>query len=207
MRSTCAIALATCAAILFSPSRAVAQEATETTATAAESLTPIADAIDAAAVAASQDPPQRPVAITYSEGYETRAKIHKYASIATLPLFATEFALGQSLYNDAQSASSGKRTVHAAVGAGLIGLFGVNGVTGIWNLWESRAAPGHTRRLVHGILMLASEAGFVAAAASAPGHGRNLVNFDANKATHRNIALVSMGIGTSGYLFMLFSGH
>src|SRR3954468_7647355 len=43
---------------------------------------------------------QRPKAIEYSDAYETRAKIHKYASYATLPLFATEVALGQSIYND-----------------------------------------------------------------------------------------------------------
>jgi hypothetical protein len=174
------------------------------------SLTPIADAavVEAARLVPEQDAGSaRPVAIQYSDAYLTRAKIHKYASFATLPLLATEFYLGQSLYNDPNSLTSGQRTAHAVIGASLVGLFAANSVTGVWNLVESRDAPGHTKRLVHGILMLAAEGGFIAAAASAPGHGRNdLVNFDANKATHRNIAVVSIGLGTAGYLMMLFGG-
>src|SRR5262249_7691907 len=43
--------------------------------------------------------PTHPPATTYTTGYEVRLKIHKYASWATIPLFATELALGQSLYN------------------------------------------------------------------------------------------------------------
>jgi hypothetical protein len=175
-----------------------------------DSSTPISDAgaAEAARLLPDQDTSSaRPVAIQYSDAYLTRAKIHKYASFATLPLLATEFYLGQSLYNDPQSLTSGQRTAHAVIGASLVGLFAANSVTGVWNLVESRQAPGHTRRLVHGILMLAAEGGFVAAAASAPGHSRNdLVNFDANKATHRNIAVVSIGLGTAGYLMMLFGG-
>jgi hypothetical protein len=98
------------------------------------------------------------------------------------------------------------RGVHGAVGAGLIGLFGVNSVTGLWNLLESNQAPGHTKRLVHGIMMLAAEGGLVASAASAPGHSRNqLVAIDSNKATHRDIAFVSIGVGTAGYLLMLLT--
>ena len=80
-------------------------------------------------------------------------------------------------------------------------------MTGVWNLVDSRQAPGHTKRMVHGLMMLAAEGGLIASAVSAPGHGRNdLVNFDANKATHRNIAFVSLGVGTAGYLLMLFTG-
>jgi hypothetical protein len=50
-------------------------------------------------------PAVHPGAITYSDGYLLRAKIHKYASFATLPLFATEVALGQSIYNDPANAA------------------------------------------------------------------------------------------------------
>jgi hypothetical protein len=40
----------------------------------------------------------------------------------------------------------------------------------------------------------------------APGHSRNdLVIVDANKSTHRNIAVVSIGVGTAGYLLMLLT--
>jgi hypothetical protein len=115
--------------------------------------------------------------------------------------------LGEKLYNDPNSLTSNLRGVHGAVGAGLIGFFGVQSVTGVWNLVESRHAPGHTKRLVHGLLMLAAEGGMVAAAATAPGHNRNdLINFDANRSTHRTVAVVSIGVGTAGYLLMLFTG-
>jgi len=172
------------------------------------SATPIADAVAAEAAKLAADPQDaRPVAIDYSDAHQTRAKIHKYTSCAALPLMATEFALGEKLYNDPNSINSSSRGVHGAVGAGLIGVFGVQSVTGVWNLVESNQAPGRAKRLVHGILMLAAEGGFVAAAVTAPGHGRNeLINFDANKSTHRNIAIVSIGVGTAGYLMMLLTG-
>jgi hypothetical protein len=175
------------------------------------SLTPIADAIaaNAAVLASEAQDTARPVAIEYSDAHLTRGKIHKYASFATLPLFAAEFALGQSLYNDPQSLSSSKRGIHGAVGAGLIGLFAANSVTGLWNLVdEDGKTPGHTRRLVHGLIMFAAEGGLIASATSAPGHGRGeLVNFDTNKATHRNIAIASISVGTAGYLLMLLGGR
>lgn len=223
MRRIGVLKAAICAAVIICPGLAVAQDVSidvdvvdandavaEPGPQASASLTPIADSIAAAAseLATEAQDASRPVAIQYSDGHYTRAKIHKYASFATLPLFITEYALGQSLYNDPQSLSSSKRGVHGAVGAGLIGLFAVNSVTGVWNLMDSREAPGHTKRMVHGIMMLVAEGGLIASAASAPGHGRgDLINFDANKATHRNIAVFSIGVGTAGYLFMLFAGH
>src|SRR5215831_13154428 len=104
--------------------------------------------------------PVHAVAIQHGDAYETRAKIHKYASYATLPLFAGEIALGQSLFNS--SSESGKG-LHAAVGAGIIGLFGLNTVTGAWNMFGEgwREQDGRTFRLVHGLLMMAADAGFV----------------------------------------------
>jgi hypothetical protein len=172
------------------------------------SATPIADFLAREAWAIDPDPQgARPVAIEYSDAHGTRAKIHKYASWATLPLLGTELVLGQKLFNDPNSLTSNLRGVHGAVGAGLIAFFGVQSVTGLWNLVESNQAPGHTKRLVHGILMLAAEGGMVAAAASAPGNSRNdLINFDTRAATHRDIAYVSIGVGTGGYLMMLLTG-
>src|SRR5262245_25546612 len=95
-------------------------------------------------VPAPQQPAAHPVATTYSDAYEVRLKIHKYASYATLPLFATELALGESLYSNPDGGA--KKGIHGAVGAGIIGVFGVNAVTGIWNLWESRHDE-HGRKL------------------------------------------------------------
>lgn len=155
--------------------------------------------------------PVHPGAITYSDGYQLRAKIHKYASFATLPLFATELALGQSLYNDPANAES-KKGAHIAVGTGIIGLFGVNAVTGVWNMVEDRHnSKGHTLRLVHGLLMLTANAGFVATAATGPHRegGRRFATVppsESDKALHRDLAVGSMAIGTVGYTIMLF-GH
>ena len=196
-------------ALASSTARALAQDVVEIDGPLlVTSATPIADAIEAEGAKLAADPQgARPVAITYTEAHETRAKIHKYSSWATLPLMATEYALGESLYNDPNVLTSKQKGVHGAVGAALIGVFGVQSVTGVWNLVESKQAPGHTKRMVHGLLMLAAEGGFVASALTAPSTSRSgLPNYDANKATHRNIAIVSMGVGTAGYLLMLFTG-
>ena len=151
----------------------------------------------------SQQPASHPVATTYSNGYEVRLKVHKYASFATLPLFATEFALGQSLYNNPDT--GGRKAAHAALGTGLVGLFGVNTVTGVWNLWESRHDEnGRKLRILHSVLMLAADGGFVAASATGPNSRKPTFNSD--KVTHRDIAVASIGVGTVGYLIMLFRG-
>ena len=156
---------------------------------------------------AAQDQDARPKAVELSEGYETRAKIHKVASYATLPLLATEAYLGTQLYNDPQGRLSSYKTPHIIVGTAITGLFAVNTVTGVWNLVEGWKQPEHrTIRLTHGILMLASDVGFVAAYGTGPG-GRNLTTLDTQKNTHRTVVFTTMGIATVGYLLMLFGNH
>lgn len=153
-----------------------------------------------------QSPAPRVAAFEYSDAYKTRAKIHKYASFATLPLFAAEFALGQSLYN---TPTDSKKSAHIIIGSGIIGLYGVQGVTGLMNLLEAKKdsnPDGKKRRLTHAILMLASGAGFAITPMVAPGH-RDQLEFDSGSAsTHRAVAFTSIGIGTAGYLLMLFGG-
>ena len=208
MRRFVLITAALCLGLVCSTGRALAQDIIEVDAPlVAASATPLADAIALEGARLAADPQgARPVAIEYSEAHETRAKIHKYSSWATLPLMATEFALGESLYNDPNVLTSSQKGVHGAVGAALIGFFGVQSVTGMWHLMESKDAPGGKKRMVHGLLMLAAEGGFVASALTAPSTSRSgLPNFVANKATHRNIAIVSMGVGTAGYLLMLLT--
>jgi hypothetical protein len=142
-------------------------------------------------------PPQ--VALEYSDGYRLRAKIHKVASFATLPLFATEGVLGQSLYSDPSSA---KKDAHLAVAAGLGALFSVNTVTGVWNLVEARKDPVHrSRRLAHGLLMLGADAGFLATAALGPDDDEG-----GTRSAHRAMAFTSIGMATAGYVIMLFGG-
>jgi hypothetical protein len=156
--------------------------------------------------------PLHAAAIEHSNGYQTRAKIHKYSSFATLPLFAVEVALGQSLYNNTPGASvGGNGTAHAFIGAGIVGLFGLNTVTGAWNLfgegWSDKV--GRTRRLVHGLLMMAADVGILATTASGPNsHSpRQALTFETSKVTHRNLAIASISVGTAGYLLMLLGNH
>jgi hypothetical protein len=155
--------------------------------------------------------PLHAAAVEHSDAYQTRAKIHKYSSVATLPLFAVEIALGQSLYNTTPGSMGGaNRAAHAFVGAGIVGLFGLNTVTGAWNLfgegWSDK--EGRTRRLVHGLLMMAADVGFLATTASAPNGGpRGALTFDTSRVTHRNLAIASISVATSSYLLMLLGNH
>jgi hypothetical protein len=185
MRITAQLAIVMALTItLTAPAAAQAQEPPE--------LSQVAPGSQAGAA-----PPQ--VAFEYSDGYRLRAKIHKVASFATLPLFATEGVLGQSLYANPTDA---KKDAHLAVAAGLGALFGVNTATGVWNLVEARKDPTHRgRRLAHGLLMLGADAGFVATAALGPDDD------DAgSRGTHRAVAFTSIGMATAGYLIMLFGG-
>ena len=147
--------------------------------------------------------PRRPVPFEYSDGYKTRAKIHKIASIATLPLFAANYYLGQQLYDNPGDES--KKGLHGGIAATTAVLFGFNSVTGVWNLLEARKDPNHrTKRTIHGILMLAADAGFLATAAMAPNSEGPYTDYTNQKSTHRTVALTSMAVATVGYLMMLF---
>jgi hypothetical protein len=177
-----------------------------TTASAAPSVLPLRIASDTAAAAAQQanNQPVHAAAVTHSDAYLMRAKIHRLASWATLPLFASQLALGAAIYD---GDSGWKKGAHGVVGAGIVGLFGLNTATGVWNLFgESWNDSGRGMRLVHGLLMMAADAGFVATSMSTPSEHRGL-NFVADRDTHRNLAITSIGLGTAGYLIMLIGNH
>ena len=149
-------------------------------------------------------PAARPRAFEYSRGYDTRRKIHVYASLAMVPLFVTEGILGQKLYNG--GFTDGERTAHQWVAGGIGALFAVNTVTGVWNLWDSRHdEDGRTRRYLHSFLMLAADAGFVWTGATAPGEHERLGDptLDSQRRKHRTIALTSMGVSLASYAMML----
>jgi hypothetical protein len=122
----------------------------------------------------------------------------------------TELFLGQSLYSNP---TESKKTAHLAVATGIGVLFGVNGVTGVWNLMEARKDPnGHTKRTIHGILMLAASGGFLATAATGPhsdlgehdgGGTGDGGGSSGNRSLHRGIAFTSIGLATASYLIML----
>jgi hypothetical protein len=154
------------------------------------------------AAAAPQAAAPRPVAFEYSDAYNTRRKIHLYASYATLPLFVTEAILGQKLYDGSYSEST--KSAHGAVAVGTAILFGLNSVTGAWNLWEGRKDPTpHAKRTLHGILMLAADAGFVATGMLAP-DDEHEAGEGGDRSTHRAVAYTSMDVATASYLIMLF---
>ena len=150
-----------------------------------------------AAVADTDSVRRRPRAIEYSDAYATRLTIHRIGSYAMLPLFASEWVLGDRLMQ--QNHADWVKPAHVVVATGLGALFTVNTVTGVWNLVESRNDPaGRTRRLLHSALMIAADAGFVYTGTTAS---------DANESPddrtrHKNAALVSMGISTVGTAMM-----
>ena len=93
------------------------------------------------------------------------------------------------------------RPSHAAVAGGVGTLFALNTVTGAWNLWDARHDPdGRTKRTVHSLLMLASDAGFVATGVL----GARAHNRFASRTPHRNVALASMSVATAGTVMMWF---
>jgi len=151
--------------------------------------------------------PARPQAIEYTDAYYTRAKIHKIASWATLPLLGTEAILGQNVYNNPPGQQSSSRTAHIVVGTAITSFFAAQTVTGVWNMVDSWKDPNHQKlRRAHSFMMLGASAGFVAAYATGPGE-HNLVTFNQDKRTHRTIVFTSMGVATASYLLMLFGNR
>jgi hypothetical protein len=152
------------------------------------------------ALPAAQDtePRKRKHAVQYSDQYYTRLQIHRVGSWLELPVFGTEYWLGQKLINDSPLSSWVKPT-HTTVAAMLGGLFVVNTATGLANLVESRGSTDD-RALVwtHSALMLAADAGFIATAAVAGGAHHSVQGED----RHRNVALVSIGVATVGTVLM-----
>lgn len=140
---------------------------------------------------------QRPMAFEYSDAYNTRRKIHMIASYATIPLFVGQYWAGAKLWDDADNSTA--KSAHGALTIGIASLFAVNTVTGVWNWLEARKDPnGRTRRLVHGLMMLGADMGFVATGALAP-EGDD----DAKRTTHRTVAITSMGVAAASYVYML----
>lgn len=170
---------------------------------------PIVAPVVAPALLLPADTPvvRRPLAIEYSDWYYTRLTIHRIGSYTMLPLFAAEYSLGQNLINDA-SPPTWIRPTHALVAGGIGVLFGINTITGVWNLWDARKDPtSRTRRYVHSALMIASDVGFAAAGATAPGHNHNFGDFNSYQQRvnlHRGIAIGSFAASTVGAVMMWF---
>lgn len=138
--------------------------------------------------------------IEYSDWYGRRLTIHRWASYATLPLFAFQYAAGDQLYRKSVDAPEWAKRWHGPAATGVAVLFGVNTVTGVWNLWDARKDPeGRKWRTAHAILMLAADAGFTATGMVAERAERS----PSARRQHRTIALSSMAVATVSYLMML----
>lgn len=139
---------------------------------------------------------RRRKSIEVSEWYERRLRIHRYGAYAMIPLFAFQAAAGNELYNKGSGAEGWARNGHRAGATALATVFGVNTVTGLWNLWDSRAVEqGRTRRAIHTLLMLASDAGFAYAGIKLSEDAEE--SADARR-KHRNLAYTSMGVAITG---------
>jgi len=146
-------------------------------------------------------------AFVYSEGYQTRDKIHHVSSYTMLPLFVAQAYLGQHMFNNPSSITPAMQTAHRAMGWGIGGLFAVNTVTGLWNLAEARKDPnGLGRRMIHATLMLVADAGFAATAFTRPSTSTSdaLAVYQDKKNQHMALAYASVSVATVGYLIMLF---
>jgi hypothetical protein len=141
--------------------------------------------------------------IEYSDAYFTRLKIHKWASVLTLPLFAAQYAVGQKLIQG--NGSDRLKGVHGLLAGSLAGLFAVNTVTGGLNAIEAWKDPeGRNRRTLHTVLMLVADAGFVITGATAQeNESEGGVRTRGNNTTHRAVALASMGTALVGITVML----
>ena len=104
---------------------------------------------------------RRAKAVEVGDWYERRLRIHRYGSYTIYPLFALQTIAGNQLYGDSRNGPMWAKNSMRYGATALAGVFTSNTVTGLWNLWDSRSVPqGRTRRTVHALLMLASDAGF-----------------------------------------------
>ena len=145
--------------------------------------------------------------VDLSDGYYTRLDIHRYASYATLPLFAIEAIAGQKLLEEGSGAPLWAEKVHKPAAYLVAGIFTVNVVTGLMNYGEAKKVKqGRKRRNLHTILMLASTAGFIYSGTKAPSTSDVDDRIAAGKrggwTQHKAAAWASMGVATVGYLMM-----
>jgi hypothetical protein len=137
--------------------------------------------------------------VELSDAYYVRLETHRWGSYAELPLFATEYWLGDKLMARGTPVANWVKPTHVGVAMGLGGLFGLNTITGAWNLVEGWSQFGDNRKAIvaHTVLMLAADAGFAAAGMIADDDGNTN-----NQRLHRNVALGSMGVATIGTAMM-----
>lgn len=139
----------------------------------------------------------------YSDGYSTRLDIHRVASYATLPLFLAQVVIGEVLLRNVGDQPAWAKYAHGPLAGALGGLFVVNTVTGGLNLLEARRDPNvESRTLIHSMIMILADAGFVWTGLTVSKAGTVAPNGRVRTA-HRRVALIAMGVATTGYLIMI----
>ena len=122
---------------------------------------PVHSALVAGVRAADDTLPRRRRSIEVSDWYDRRLTIHRYGAYAVVPLFALQAISGNQVYNDPRNGPEWAKNGMRYGATALAAVFTSNTVTGLWNLWDSRSVEqGRTRRTVHALIMLASDAGF-----------------------------------------------
>jgi hypothetical protein len=143
---------------------------------------------------------KRPVAVEYSDWYARRLAIHRWASYATLPLFAANYVTGSQLLQYGNQAPAWAINTHGPLATAVTALFAVNTLTGGWNLIDGRNDPaGRGWRTTHALLMLTADAGFAVTGMLASKAERS----DHDRRLHRTVALGSIGLSTISYVMML----
>ena len=143
---------------------------------------------------------KRPAAVEYSDWYNRRLVVHRWASYTMLPLFVGNYVTGDELLKNGNQAPSWAINSHGALATGVATLFTVNTITGAWNLWDARNDPSARKwRTAHALLMLAADAGFTATGILANEAERS----DQRRRLHRTVALTSIGTSLFSYVMML----
>ena len=139
---------------------------------------------------------RRRKSVDVSEWYERRLRIHRYGSYAVYPLFALQAVAGNQIYRDQRTGPQWAKNSMRYGATALAGVFTSNTVTGLWNLWDSRSAPqGRTRRVLHTLLMLGSDAGFTYAGSRL---AEEAETSSIKREAHRNWAYGSMAATLAG---------
>lgn len=157
---------------------------------------PVASSLVSAFRVEEDTVPRRRRSVEVSDWYERRLRIHRYGSYTIYPLFALQAIAGNQIFQDPKAAPDWAKNTHRFGATALAGVFTLNTVTGLWNLWDSRnVEQGRSRRTVHALLMLASDAGFTYAGAKLSDEAEGSI---VKRREHRTWAYGSMATALTG---------
>jgi hypothetical protein len=151
---------------------------------------------------------KRRKAVVMSDAALLRLRIHRYASYTVIPLFVLQSVAGNQLLqadNGGQERPGWAKSAHSFGAAAIGTVFTVNTITGVWSLYDQRAnTDGRTRRWVHSILMLASDAGFTYTGIKLADEAKRSPS---DRNNHKNLAYASIGTALVGYGIMYFGNR